>query len=530
MKWVLLVLVACAAPARAPSGMQPDSRTAPPDTAGQGPDAAVARPDSFRDQVLYLVIPDRFRDGDMSNDTTCFDRARPKMRHGGDLDGLRAHLDYVYGLGATAVWITPPNRQIAPFTDACGYHGYWIDYSDPTDDDPIDPSLGGSGALDALVTELHARGMKLVLDMVVNHTGDTARLPHQHPSWFHDPQTCATLGPSQIFCPLDHHPDFAQEQPDVAAYLSTFEASVTARYQIDGIRMDTAKHVLPAYFHDSFFPAVRAAHPGIFAVGEIFDESSLAAAVPYLDAGFTSVFHFPLRRALVDAVAHGGSIDLVASAVADGIARAGADRALDLVLFIDNHDVKRFANEPGLGVSEDEIRRRVMLALDLIFTLPGIPQLYYGDELGMYGNGDPDNRHDLPAWAEDATARAQPHAGEAVAGSELIYARVQRLAQLRTTTPALIDGAYRELWRQNGATHPNVFAFSRGTGAGARIVVVNNGAARSGTIHIPVHDVADGTTLVDDLGDGAPATTIVAGGALVIDLPAKSAAIYRAGA
>ncbi|HTJ42302.1 MAG TPA: hypothetical protein VL463_09430, partial [Kofleriaceae bacterium] len=104
MKWLLLLSAACAAPARAPIGMEPDSRTAPPDTAGHAPDAATAAPDSFRDQVLYLVIPDRFRNGDPSNDTAapgCFDPAAPQKLHGGDFAGLAAHLDYLTGLGAT---------------------------------------------------------------------------------------------------------------------------------------------------------------------------------------------------------------------------------------------------------------------------------------------------------------------------------------------------------------------------------------------------------------------------------------------
>jgi glycosidase len=374
---------------------------------------------------------------------------------------------------------------------------------------------------------MHATGMRFVLDMVVNHAGDTARLPRQHADWFHDPRTCASLGAAQVFCPVDNHPDFKQERGDVAAYLSALESRAVTRYAVDGIRMDTAKHVPASYFRDSFFPAVRGTRPDLFAVAEIFNEGSPASFVPYLDAGFDSAFHYPLYAALVDGIAKGGSTDRVAQAIADGIATVGADRALDLVLFVDNHDVPRFANLPGYGVPEDEIRRRLKLALDLIFTLPGIPQLYYGDELGMYGGGDPDNRRDLPAWAMDATQRAQPHPGAAVAGSSDVYARVQRLAKLRTTTPALAQGAYRELWRQNGSRNPNVFAFSRGNGADIRIVVIGNGSRNSGTMRIPVHGITDGTVLVDELGDGAPAMTTITGGVLVVDLPPRSAAIYR---
>ena len=514
-----LFLVACPAP-----GAQPSDSVEHPSL----PLTAAAQA-GWRSQVLYLVIPDRFRDGNPANDnaTHCFDRGNPHRYHGGDLDGLRQNLGYVRDLGATAIWITPPNLQAGP--DACGgYHGYWIDYVDPPDD-ALQPELGSADDLAHLAADLHGSGMRLVLDMVVNHAGDHARLPRQHPDWFHEPRSCAQLGPPQIFCPVDSHPDFAQERGDVADYLSALEARAISRYDVDGIRMDTAKHVLPSYFHDSFFPAVRGARAGLFAVAEIFEEGSTAPFVPYLDAGFDSAFHYPLYAALVDAIGHSGSTDRIAEAVADGIARVGAERALDLVLFVDNHDVPRFANLPGYGVPEDEIRRRLLLALDLIFTLPGIPQLYYGDELGLYGGADPDNRRDLPGWATDAAARALPHPGEAVAGAAGVYARVQKLSALRRADAALADGEYRELWRQNGAANPNVLAFSRGHGADVRIVVVSDGARASGTMHIPVHGIADGTVLVDELGDGAPASLTIAGGRLVADLPARSAAIYRIG-
>jgi alpha-amylase len=516
----LALLVGCAS----------SSSPAPPDGSLDEPDpeptaAALA---GWRQQVIYFVLPDRFRDGDPANNnaTQCFDPADPRRFHGGDLEGLRQHLDYVRDVGATAVWITPPNRQAGP-GGGCGYHGYWIDYTDPADD-AIQPELGTSLSLERLASDLHASGMRLVLDMVVNHAGQTASLRQQHPDWFHDPATCTALGSPTIFCQIFDLPDLAQERAEVADYLSALEARAVTRYGADGIRMDTVKHVPAAYFRDSFFPAVRAAKPGVFVVGEIFETASLQTYLPYLDAGFDSAFHFPLYAAITDAIGRNGSVDGIAKAVADGIARVGAARALDLVLFINNHDVPRFANAPGL-VPEDEIRRRLLLALDLIFTLPGIPQLYYGDELGMYGSADPDNRRDLPAWAGDAAARAEPHPGSAVPGSAAVYERVQKLAWLRRTVPALADGRYHELLRQGGGGNPNVLAFARSHGEGVRIVVIGNGARSSGTVRIPVPTLADGTVLVDELGDGAPASVEVSGGALSLEMPARSAAIYRIG-
>lgn len=506
---VWLGLLAACTHAPSSHGTSPDGAGAAPDATSIAPDAASQPTTSWRSQVIYLVIPDRYRNGDPSNDnaTGCFDPTQPKTFHGGDLAGLRANLPQLQALGVTALWITPPNLQAGPPGTACGYHGYWIDYVDPADD-ALEPELGSAADLAGLAGDVHARGMRLVLDMVVNHAGDTSRIPQQHPDWFHDPATCAQLGPTDIFCPLDHHPDFAQEKPEVAAYLSALEARAVTRYALDGIRMDTAKHVLPSYFADSFFPAVRAANPALWSVAEIFDETSTQPIKPYLDAGFVSAFHYPLYGALVDAIGKGGSMDRVASTVAEGFATLG-DRAMDLTLFIDNHDNIRFANVPGYGVAEDEIHRREMLALDLIFTLPGVPQLYYGDEIAMYGGPDPDNRRDLPP----------------VTGTEPMFQRIAKLAQLKQTVPAFADGAYKELWRQNGAGNPNVFAFSRGSGPGERIVVIANGAASS-RVTIPVH-LADGTQLTDELGDGAPAQVTVTGSAIALVLPAKSAAIYR---
>jgi hypothetical protein len=114
----------------------------------------------------------------------------------------------------------------------------------------------------------------------------------------------------------------------------------------------------------------------------------------------------------------------------------------------------------------------------------------------------------------------------AVPGSDVVFARVQKLAHLRTTVPALATGAYKELWRQNGAQNTNVFAFSRGTGPGMRVVAIGNGTKTSGPVDVSV-PLADGTQLVDELGDGAPATLTVHGGKATITLPPRGAAIYR---
>jgi alpha-amylase len=289
------------------------SDATPDDADGEGAalDARTpAEAAGWRSQVLYLVLTDRFRNGDPTNDDAgapgCHAPADPHRFHGGDLEGLRQNLDYVRAIGATAIWVTPLYRQVPRLPNGeCGYHGYWPDYVSP-DDGAIEPKLGTAADLKRLVGDVHGAGLKLMLDMVVNHTGDIAQLPRVAPSFFHDARSCGNLGNPTIFCPVDGHPDFAQERPAVAAFLSNAAARWVDTYALDGIRMDTAKHVLPAYFHDSFFPAIRAARPDVWSLAEIFDEGSPRSFVPYLDAGFDSAFHYPLYAALVDAIGKSG--------------------------------------------------------------------------------------------------------------------------------------------------------------------------------------------------------------------------------
>src|SRR5205823_5228109 len=125
------------------------------------------------------------------------------------------------------------------------------------------------------------------------------------------------------------------------------------------------------------------------------------------------------------------SLDLVATVLAAEQAQLGAARARTLVNMIDNHDTQRFANEPGAGVANDEIRARLELALAIMFCAPGIPQLYSGDELGLFGANDPDNRRDMPSWAWTAAGRATAMPPEALPNAQRVYAFVQQLVTLR---------------------------------------------------------------------------------------------------
>ena len=453
---------------------------------------------------------------------------RPISSTAGDLAGLRARIPYLADLGVTAVWATPLYAQVPRLHDACGYHGYWADEVDP-DDGALEPKLGTWDDVAALVHDLHAAGMRFVLDMVVNHPGRGARIVRQHPELVpRRRHVRVARQPRRLLLPSR----LAGLRPGEAGRRGVPDLGVpragSRAVKPDGIRMDTAKNVAASYFADSFVPAVRAERPGLFLVGRGTSRRAVVAPlVPVLDAGFDSAFDFPLHRALVDALAKGGSVDLVADAVAHAIGTLGVERATRLVTFLDNHDVPRFLSEAPAGLDGDELWRRYAVALVALFTLPGIPQLYQGDELGMLGAYGA-NRHDMPAWGWQASTRSGVHPGFA-GEAQTIFALVQSLARLRAGDEALWRGSYAEIVRARPGA--NVLAFIRtGPPGDVDLVVLDgDGSPLHVTMNVPATGWPEGTVLRDVVGLGAPAVVRVEGGAVTLALPPHAAAVYRAG-
>jgi alpha-amylase len=512
---------------------------------------AAADPEVWKRQVIYLIMPDRFHNGDRANDRLgapdCHDPARTDKFHGGDLAGLTQKLDYLRTLGITALWITPVYRQVrgtiargyGGYGD-CGYHGYWADFPEfPAV--VLEPKLGTASDLSKLIAAVHVRKMKFILDMVVNHAGYGAGLVRRRADWFHSPETCENSGDRDIFCPLAGLPDFKQELNGgaVADYLVAESAGWVRRFEIDGIRMDTASHVPPWFFRDRWVPKMNRIRPGLFLLAEGSPNRSLPQLKTFLDEqGFDSVFNFPLRRALVETFAKGNSINLVADAVGRTIATMSADQTTMLVNLLDNHDVPRFVGEAAREASEDEARRRYHLALAALFTLPGIPQLYYGNEIGLYGGADPDNRRDMPDWAWTTKGRSQSGHEGALSPSEPTFQRVRRLIEIRKSNSALFRGSYTEVWRPTSDDASEVYAFFRGDGSNRIFAVLNNSASPSQLASLPVKPngammgrdrraLGDGVVLEDLLDDGALPVVTMSDGHLPVLLPAKGAAIYR---
>jgi alpha-amylase len=213
-----------------------------------------------------------------------------------------------------------------------------------------------------------------------------------------------------------------------------------------------------------------------------------------------------------------------------------------MVNLVDNHDVPRFTNAPPSDASTDEVRRRYHLALTAMFTLPGIPQIYYGNEIGMFGSDTTENRKDMPSWAwTDAGRTAATTArttGQTLPSPQLTYDYIQTLAGIRTKNPAFYDGYYAEMKRQNGSGNPNVYAFFRAAGDSRFITAINNGTSPSGLVSLDLKNnpdinsidkaaLPDGTVMTDLLGSYGQGVATISEGAFKVNLNGQSAGIYR---
>ena len=350
----------------------------------------------FRDEIIYFALTDRFANGDPSNDNGRLDRPgdtadplSPVGWHGGDFAGLRQKIEsgYFSRMGFTAIWISPVVLQVPPPGNGggvnadqpfVGFHGYWAeDFFD------IEPHFGSLTDLKALAQTAENAGIRLIIDIVVNHTGSGADLVTAQPDWF---RTGAECGGDDVTRCLFGLPDFKQELPEVTAYLLDTLAFLVDEVNPAGIRMDTMKHVADSFWAEFFASGSPADRDTLWTVGEVFS-SSVAQIAHYLDdVGSPSVLDFPLREALLDSLAHGGSTRRLADLFAQD---TSYDDPTLLSTFLDNHDVARFVTESlnsGRGAIEAE--RRLDMALSLIYFARGTPVVYYGTEIAMRGAGD----------------------------------------------------------------------------------------------------------------------------------------------
>ncbi len=500
------------------------------------------------DDVIYLIMTDRFSDGDSSNNDPdeskgLYDRSKTRFYHGGDFEGVIKHLPYLKQLGVTAIWLTPwydnvnhlnereqyPDRPGGPKRPITDYHGYGaVDFYG------VEEHFGTLTKLRELVETAHRLGIKIIQDEVANHTGPYhpwAKDPPT-PTWFNGTEAKHLANVWQTWSVRDPYatpqtsretlegwfidilPDLNQNDPEVARYLiqnTLWWIGVTG---VDAIRQDTFQYV-PRTFWRQWMAAIKREYPKVNVVGEVLDGDVAHTSffqggrVRYdgIDDRLDTLFDFPLMYPLRRAFAEDKDLRELPKILASDPLYPDASV---LVPLIGNHDVKRFMSEPGATVEG------LKMAQTLIMTMRGTPQLYYGDEIAMAGGDDPDNRKDFPGGfpADGIDAFTTRNANQ-----RSVFDHQTLLGQLRAELEPLRRGSLLNLF---ASSHQYVYARST---PGASVLVAFNNDTKAAVIEFSVAEtkLANGAILIDRLGN--PQNVSVANGMIKLELPARSSAI-----
>ncbi len=481
------------------------------------------------DDVIYLVMPDRFLDGDRSDDAPNVDRSLARAYHGGDLRGIRERLPYLKELGVTVVWMTPFYDN----DDAkSAYHGYHA-----TDFYAVEEHFGTFDELVALVDEAHRLGIKIMQDQVANHTGDShpwiAGPPT--PTWYNGTPASHLDNNFRIDALVDPKsdaevrratlegwfagtlPDLDQNDEDAAAYLVQNSLWWIGRTGIDAIRQDTLPYAPRAYW-SRWITALRAEYPTVTVLGEVFNDDPKivsyfqgGVARDGVDSHVDTLFDFPLGFALVGYVTQQGDARHVADVLAADTLYTNPRL---LVPFLGNHDTARavsmLGGDPG----------RLRLAHTVLMTLRGAPQIYYGDEIGMAGAGDPDCRRDFPGGFPGDARDAFSDKGR-TPDERATFDNLRRAIALRRAHPAL-RGATTKVLVADGPR----LAYVR-EGDGERALVAVNASDVPIDLDLDTSNAfADGHTLTDAV-DPSRRVTVRAGRAALRIAPRSAAVLFN---
>lgn len=473
--------------------------------------------------TVYLAYPDRFANGDPANDTVegyvdGLNRADPGGRHGGDLQGLIDHLDYVEAMGFTQLWLNPVLENAEARNS---YHGYAI-----TDHYRVDPRLGDNTLYRRLSDEASARGIGLIKDMVLNHAGSN------HPL-FQDPPSPSWFNNDAVFFPSSHQhttvydpyvagadrrdfvdgwfaptmPDFNQREERVARYLIDNTIWWIEEAGLSGLRLDTYDFS-DAAFLDRYMNRIMTEYPDLGVVGEAwaYDPAVIAPMqtgsplAPEGRPGVPSLMDFPLQIRARDALlaedsGESGLISLYQFMVNDRLYGAPSD----LMIFADNHDFDRIHTQMG----EDPALTR--MALTLALTLRGVPQIYYGTEL-LFTNATPGDhgeiREDFPGgWPGDAI---NAFTGEGLSEEAAsMQAWLRALVTWRRTSAPVHHGDMIHFAPLERYGTQSVYVYAR-RHEGETVLVVINKATASHALDLERYgEVLEGYTAARDVVTGA---------------------------
>lgn len=445
------------------------------------------------EDVLYLIMPDRFVNGNPENDVVDgmrekkIDRADSFARHGGDIQGISNHLDYIADLGVTAIWLNPTQENDM---ESGSYHGYAI-----TDYYQIDRRFGSNEDFCALVEKAHEKDLKVVMDMIFNHCGSENYLFKDKPSkeWFNYRSNYVQTS-FKTASVMDIHasayekkiatdgwfasvmPDFNQRNRHVARYLIQSSVWWIEYAGINGIRQDTHPYA-DFDFMSQWCKEVLDEYPYFNIVGETWLNSNVLVsywqkdsrlAAP-LNSNLPTVMDFPLQALINQAFDEetgewGGGLYKLYDYQTQDLVYANP---MNLLTFLDNHDTSRFAQTDEMAKN----LKRYKQAMVFLLTTRGIPQIYYGTEIlmtGDKGKGDGDLRKDFPGGWQGDTRNCFVKNGRTALENEA-FEFTRQLLNWRKGNQVIGKGSLKHYSIQNG-----VYVYQREFN-GKSVVIIMNG-------------------------------------------------------
>ncbi|WP_077066565.1 alpha-amylase family glycosyl hydrolase [Catenovulum maritimum] len=478
-----------------------------------------------RDDVFYFVMPDRFENGDKTNDMGNPDKPEsyggydPTLKshfHGGDMKGLENKLDYLEGLGVTAIWMTPILRNQAVQGEITGYHGYWVlDFTE------IDPHLGTNQDLKNLIEAAHKRGMKIYFDIITNHTADVIKFAECHgedgskwsldagpcpyktrdqvqsgdkytlvipeesanikvPQWLNDPKyyhnqgDSTWQGESSVYGDFSGLDDIDTDNPEVVDGMIDIFKNIVTELRPDGFRVDTVKHV-NTEFWAGFSPAIiehakKEGIPNFHIFGEVYSGDVNVLSHYTTDGKMPAILDFGFQGLTYDLFVNESATDKAKTLFDnDDYYNDGDSRADMNPTFVGNHDMGRFSyflTKSKTPLSEEQSLNKIKLAHALMYFSRGIPVIYYGDEQGFVGKGgDMDSRQDM------MPSKTATYNEDDVLGTDLstaannfdtkhpLYTAFADLAKTFKAHKSLRQGVHHT--RAFTTDGPGVYAFSR---------------------------------------------------------------------
>ena len=525
-------------------------------------------PFDWRDATMYMIVVDRFANGDRVSDAPVGAPVEyPADFHGGDLDGALEVMrsGYFETLGVNAIWLSPINRQAEGHFEGrdgsrrfAGYHGYW-----PSHGREVEPRFGGNEALRAFVDEAHARGIRVLFDLINNQVHEQHEYYQSDPSWFRTGCVCGVdSGCGWSERPLDCL--FAPYLPDIdwrvpAAEDRFIDDAIfwVEEMGIDGFRIDAVKHVETHSIVNLRAALARRFEQGgerLYLVGETavgeHDAVDFGCGVGYGDGyawidayvedrALDGQFDFPTHHALQDGLVR----DVMSFRDVEAVVRTFETRYApegNHVRFLGTHDSNRVAsrasNDPAVNCRWQEggacaslpstptdpaAFGRIARAFTVLYTMGGIPFLYYGDEIAMAGGGDPDNRRDM-VWT-DALAGVAMDETSVTAEQEALRSHIGALGRARASSRALRRGRRVPLLVTDDVY---VLAYADDAPDELAIVAVNRGPALTAQRVDGLTSSLRGSVTSFETLAGAGSAEI-AGGRLSLSLPAGASVVLR---